>query len=68
MHKVLLTVVHYLLFVPIASVVRLFRDPLDRAWDAERTSYWIFTSGDVRPAPAGARPLGERAAVGAGDR
>lgn len=42
MRKVLLGVFYYALFVPVASVVRLFHDPLDRAWDAERTSYWIF--------------------------
>ena len=52
MRKVLLTVIHYVLFVPIASVVRLFHDPLDRAWDAERASYWIFTGSDMRAAPA----------------
>ena len=46
--KVLLTVVHYALFVPLARVVRLFHDPLDRAWDAERASYWIVTNDRSR--------------------
>lgn len=50
MRKVLLTVVHIVLFVPVAGVVRLFHDPLDRSWDADRDSYWIFTGGDRQPA------------------
>lgn len=49
MRKALLTVVHYVLFVPIASAVRLFHDPLDRGWDAKRASYWIFTGNGPRP-------------------
>lgn len=52
MRKVLLTVIHIVLFVPIAGVVRLFHDPLDRAWDTDRDSYWIFTGGDRQPARA----------------
>jgi hypothetical protein len=51
MRKLVLTVIYYALFVPIAGLVRLFHDPLQRDWDAERASYWIF-EGDAGAAPA----------------
>ena len=47
MRKLLLTVVYYSLFVPIAGVVRLFHDPLNRKWDPERATYWSFDDGGI---------------------
>jgi hypothetical protein len=62
MSKVLLTLVYYLVFVPVSALVRLFHDPLDRAWDAERETYWSFSdevvagsSREARDASASAR-------------
>jgi hypothetical protein len=45
MRKLLLTVVYYALFAPVAWIVRLFRDPLDRRWEPDRASYWTFEDG-----------------------
>ena len=39
--RVLLTAVFYLLLTPIGAVLRRFRDPLDRALDDDRPSFWI---------------------------
>ena len=38
--RIILTVLFYLVVTPIALVMRLFRDPLDRRLAAEATSYW----------------------------
>ena len=55
MSKVLLTLAYYLFFVPLWAIVRLFHDPLDRRWDAERESYWIFTGEVVAGSPRDGR-------------
>lgn len=40
--RVLLAVLYYLLFTPIAVVFRLFgRDPLDRKIEVSKDSYWV---------------------------
>lgn len=51
MRKLLLQVAYYVLFVPVAWVVRRFRDPLDRRWEPERASYWTFEPGFVPSTP-----------------
>jgi hypothetical protein len=39
--RILLTVVYYVVVSPIGFVMRLRRDPLDRALDDGRTSEWV---------------------------
>jgi hypothetical protein len=55
MSKVLITLVYYLVFVPVSAFVRLLHDPLDRAWDAERETYWSFTEEVGAGSPLEAR-------------
>ena len=38
--RIILTVLFYVVLTPIALVMRLFRDPLDRRRSAEAPSYW----------------------------
>jgi len=39
--RIILTVLYYLVMTPVGFVMRLFRDPLDRALGDGRTSNWI---------------------------
>ena len=39
--RIILTVLFYVLITPIGLVMRLFRDPLDRSLEDQRTSHWI---------------------------
>jgi hypothetical protein len=38
--RIILTVLFYLVVTPIALVMRIFRDPLDRRLAADATTYW----------------------------
>jgi hypothetical protein len=50
---------YYVLFVPVSALVRVFHDPLDRAWDAERETYWSFVGADAATGPQGPLPAEE---------
>ncbi len=39
--RIILTLLFALVVTPIGAVARLFRDPLDRRFDEDRTTYWL---------------------------
>jgi len=39
--RIILSAFFYAVLTPIGFVLRLFRDPLDRAWDNAEPSYWV---------------------------
>jgi hypothetical protein len=40
--RILLTLIFFLIITPLGLVMRIVgRDPMDRKWDPEATSYWI---------------------------
>ncbi|MCC6765490.1 MAG: sxtJ [Deltaproteobacteria bacterium] len=39
--RMILTVLFYVVITPVGLVMRLFRDPLDRALDDGRASHWV---------------------------
>ena len=39
--RIILGVLYFVVFVPFGAVMRLFRDPLDRRLDDDRSSNWI---------------------------
>jgi hypothetical protein len=38
--KLLLGLLYYVVFVSVAAIMRIFRDPLERAWDERKESYF----------------------------
>jgi hypothetical protein len=39
--RIILTVLYYLVMTPVGVIMRLFRDPLDRALRQQKESHWI---------------------------
>ena len=39
--RVILTLIFYVVFTPVGVVMRFFRDPLDRRFHNQDTSYWV---------------------------
>ncbi len=39
--RIILTLLFYVVVTPVALVMRLFRDPLERRLDRDSASYWV---------------------------
>jgi hypothetical protein len=47
--KALLSLSYYVVFVPLAWVLRQFHDVLDQQWDVRRVTYFDSSPDDSRP-------------------